>query len=50
MDALTYVVIAALLLIGLFVGYQWGYDIGYSDRINDDVGAQLRRRINRDSR
>jgi hypothetical protein len=30
---------------GLLLGYLWGHDIGYHDRINDEVNAQLRRRI-----
>ena len=43
-EALNYLVLGAALVFGVLIGYQWGYDIGYQDRVSDEVGAQLLQR------
>jgi hypothetical protein len=44
---MDFLVIGGCIVVGVFVGYQWGYDIGYHDALNDKVAATLRSRIYR---
>ncbi|NUX98757.1 hypothetical protein [Paraburkholderia youngii] len=41
----SYIILAFASVSAAALGYVWGWDIGYHDRINDETGAELRSRI-----
>jgi hypothetical protein len=43
---MAFLVIAVCLTVGVLVGYQWGYDIGFHDAKWERTNATLRERIN----